>query len=174
MYRLEENRDIIYIALGGPMLSLAFFFIIEIGYAQFMLDFVISQIELGGTSMLLLIFLGGDLIATLICLVIGFIISERVKRIRKVSVIMASIMTLLCNLFFWGLFPYFPAYIYYPEIFSEVVGIEIIFVLPEVYCYFGIYILNDIVMLWILKQLSYFLFLALFLKIFYLERRGVY
>ena len=66
---------------------------------------------------------------------------------------------------FWILISNFSILKNYPEVIEDLTFGEKIVAIPKILAYFGIYILNDITMLWALSQFTYAVIFVIFLKL---------
>lgn len=163
---LDDKLNIFFL---GNVLTWLLFFIFQPLFAQMIIDYTVNN--LSNVEIIFLIILGLELVSLTISVIIGILITEG---IRTTSVLSASIMAYLLTLFIWIVISYIGLFIFYPGIFEEVSGIEIIFVIPQVIVDFSIYVLNDVIWLFIFSQITYFILFIIFLEIFYVSKKRTY
>jgi len=155
-------KEKINVLIIGILVSVLFFFMIEVLFAFIIKNTVMGVMDNG--FVLMLIILGLELLMFPIGILVGIMMT---KQIKLKSVLKASLMAFISNLFFLIVVSYISLFIAYPEVFSEVSGVEIILIVPQVLVYFGIYILNNIILLFIFSVVSYFIFYIIFLDVFH-------
>lgn len=146
----------------GFLASLLLLLIIYVMFAQVIVDFLINSID--NQIILSLIILGLLMLSFVISLIVGFLITDD---IRKTSILKASIMSFLVNFIIILVISYVSLIIFYPNVFSEVSGLEIILIFPQVIIYFSIYILIHPFYLFIISSFVYFIIFIIFLEIYY-------
>ena len=160
-YRVETLISLI--------VSVLIFFMIQVLYAQILVDYIIQFLENQDVFFtIILIFSFGEIIALIISIIVSMIILRKVVRIQ---VFKAILFAFLINILFWFILSFLSLWFYYPEVFSEIVGYEIIFISPLLIVYFGIYILDNITLVWIFTQITYFILFGIFMNVFYVEKR---
>ncbi len=149
----------------GAFFSVMIFFMIEVFYAQVLLDYVITNLDDSNAYFnILLIFLGGEFIAILSSILTSLLIITNVKRI---SIYKAILLSFVINLVLWFAISFLSIFFLYPEVLENIMGYEIIIISPILAIYFGVYVLNDITLVWIFTQITYFILLGIFLIRFY-------
>lgn len=153
------------IVIIGIIASLLFFFMAEVLLAEFFLNFVIDNYEdrIVLSSLILSLFL----LSFVTSIIIGILVADRINRI---IILKASIMAFVSTLIVIITLSYTLMFWLHPEIFSEVSGLEIIFILPQIIIYFAIYILGNVFFLFMLAQILYFIKFIIFLEKFYIRR----
>ena len=167
----EKLREgIISSILLSGLFSTLIFLMIEVIFAQMVLDYVLPLTQDSGMYFnVFLIFIGGEMIALTISIIIPFIMR---RKLPKSLILKASLLGFLVNLVFWIILSFMLLFFLYPEIFKNIVGYEIIFITPVLVVYLGIYVFNDVTFIWFLSQITYFLFFALFLYLFGRKNRN--
>ena len=161
--------NIISSVIIGSIISVLIFFMIQVLYAQILVDYIIQFLENQDVFFtIILIFSFGEIIALIISIIVSMIILRKVVRIQ---VFKAILFAFLINILFWFILSFLSLWFYYPEVFSEIVGYEIIFISPLLIVYFGIYILDNITLVWIFTQITYFILFGIFMNVFYVEKR---
>ncbi|MHA1502434.1 MAG: hypothetical protein ACTSSB_11340 [Candidatus Heimdallarchaeota archaeon] len=155
-------KEKVNVLIVGILVSVLFFFMIEVLFAFIIKNTVMGVLDNG--IVLMLIILGLELLIFPIGIVVGIMMTQKTK---LKSVLKASLMAFICNLLFLIFISYISLFIAYPEVFSEVSGVEIILIVPQVLVYFGIYILNNVILLFIFSVVSYFIFYIIFLDVFH-------
>ena len=153
-----ELKEKLNILIVGILVSVLFFFMIEVLFAFVIKNTVMGVMDNG--FVLILIIIGLELLIFPIGVLVGIMMT---KQIKVNSVLKASLMAFICNLLFLIFVSYISLFIAYPVVFSEVSGAEIILIVPQVIVYFGIYILNNVILMFIFSIISYFVFYILFL-----------
>ncbi len=161
--KIGQKLAIVFI---GSMIAFLVLIMSEVLFAEILTNLVIRNID--DLFVLYLIVFGLQLFGLIISAIVGFWITED---IRSTTIIKATILSFLVNLFFWIILSYIMDYFFYPVAYEELSGIEIVFVFPQVMLYFAIYIIGDIILFMLLNQVGYFLFFIVFLESFY-ERKG--
>lgn len=157
-----ESKTKIKIFVIGFLVSLLAVLMIWAFYARLINDIAIDLLQ--GNDILLLIIIGNIGITFIVSVFFGIIITEDVakKSISKASgvAIFVSFLVLL------GIC-YFGLAITYPEIYSELVGFELIFAFPSVIMNFSIYVLGNSFFINIIFIIIYYAFYLTFLETFY-------
>lgn len=152
----------INIMIVGGVSTLLILLMVETAFAQIISDFLIGHIS--DNLILFIIILGLFVFTIIISIVVGIFIT---KDIRRLSVLKASIMSLSCLLLFLFIISNATLFIRYKEIYSEIHGLQIVLIFPQVLIYFSIYILGDVFLLFILEIVVYYIFFVFFLENFY-------
>jgi len=155
-------KEIANILLTGILVSFLMFLMVEVLFAHFINSLLLDVLEDG--LLLMLIILGLELIIMVLSILVGVMVAQNVSRL---SVLKASLMSFICNMLFIVMLSYFSLFLMYPEVFSEVSGLEIIFILPQVIVYYSLYILNNVLSLLILSVISYYIIFIVFLNQFH-------
>lgn len=149
----------------GFLASLLLLLIIYVLFAQVIVDYLINSLD--NLIILSLIILGLLMLSFIISLVVGFLITDNIK---ETSVLKASVMSFLVNFFLIVIISYISMFIFYPNVFSEVSGLETLLIFPQVIIYFSIYILSHPFYLFIVSSFVYFIIFIIFLEIYH-ERK---
>lgn len=165
---MKINTRMLMTLVMGALFSILAWFMVQTLYAQILLDYVIGSFGDDAYLNILFIFLIGELIAFGLSIIISFLVIQDIKR---VALIQACILGFISNLLFWFMFSFLTIFILYPEVFSNIIGYEILIISPIIVMYFGIYVLNDITRIWLLTQISYWIFFGLFLVLFSNQKR---
>lgn len=153
----------------GALFSIMIFFMIEVFYAQVLLDYVIANLDDSDAYFnILLIFIGGEFIAILSSIITSLLIIRNVKRI---SIYKAILFSFILNLVLWFAISFLSIFFLFPEVFENIMGYEIIIISPILAVYFGVYVLNDITLVWIFTQITYFILFGIFLIRFYESKK---
>ena len=157
-------RKISIVGLGS-ISTLLILLMLEVFMAQLLTDFIIGSIN--DDFMLLIIVIGLFLMTIIIAFVIGYFVSQDIalKSVRN-----ASLMSLICLFIFLFVVCNVSLYLTYSFIYSNVVGLDILWVFPKVLVLFAIYILGDVFSLFILIIVTYYLFFIFFLERFYISK----
>jgi len=161
MSRIDIGTKI-NIFLVGSVASVLLFFLFEVIFARTLMDTVIGQYD--DYTILFLIILGLQLISLIVPTFVSLWITENVS---KSSIYIATFLAFLTNIVFLIGVSYVSLFILYPQVFDVVEGFEIILVLPSVLVYFGIYVLGNVFVLFIVSVVSYYIFYLIFLEKFY-------
>lgn len=140
---------VIFNALVGTLL----FLIIEVLFAQIFLDLVHEN---ENNSYIILIFVAGFLLSSIIAVISSQFTSEQID--RRASIV-ASMLALIANLTIWILI----AYIRLNDLVSTVQFVERIGLMPKVLTYFAVLEFPSITLVWLLAQLSFSLLFGLIL-----------
>lgn len=162
--KLEIKKILSIIGLGF-ISSLLVLLILEVVFAQVLVDFIISNVD--NQLILSLIVLGLLLFTFIVSIVIGFLVSSEIK---KIVIIKASIMAFIINFIIINIISYVSMWIFYPEVFSEVSGLEVFLIFPQVILYFSMYMLSHPFYLFILSSLIYFIVYVIFLEQYYEQK----
>lgn len=161
--------NIISSVIIGSIISILIFFMIQVLYAQILVDYIIQFLENQDVFFIIIfIFSFGEIIALIISIIVSMIILRKVVRIQVFKAILFAFMI---NILLWFGLSFLSLWFLYPEIFSEIIGYEIIFISPLLIVYFGIYILENITLVWIFTQISYFILFGIFMNLFYVKKR---
>jgi len=161
--------DKISIFLLGNIFSIMIFFIIYTAFAQIFTDFLIenfddvTNLSIIVISLLFLSFIASIGTGLLIC-----------TDINKSVVLKASIMAFCINFLILILISYFSMFILYPQVFTNIVGFQIIIIFPQIIIYFGVYVIGNIFYMYILIQFIYFILFVIFLEEFFEYRKVKY
>lgn len=153
----------------GALFSVMIFFMIEVLYAQVLLDYIIANLDNSNAYFnIFLIFIGGEIIALLISIGVSLLIIGNVKRI---SIYKAILLAFILNLVLWFAISFLSIFFIFPEVFENIIGYEILVISPILIVYFGVYVLNDITLVWIITQITYFVLFGIFLIVFYKPKK---
>lgn len=144
----------------GSIVSIIIFFMLQVVYAQIIVDFILEQLGEDAYMNILLILIGGEMIAIITSIVISII---TVKQIKKTAVLTAAALAFISNLFLWFVISFVTMFTLYPEIFVNVEWYEIPAITPTLIMYFGIYVLNSVTMIWLVTQITYFILFAFYI-----------
>lgn len=149
----------------GSLSTLLILLMTEVMFAQFLTDMLIGNIS--NNAMLLIIITGLFLLTIIIAFIVGYFITQDIalKAVRN-----ASIMSVLCLVFFIFVIANGSLFILYRNVYSKIYGFEIIWIFPQVLVYFSIYVLNDVFNLFILTILVYYIFFIIFLEKLYITK----
>lgn len=142
---------------------------IEVLYAQIILDFVVELLSNDAYLNVLLIFLGGEAIALAISVVASIFITQKIK---KTAILKSALLSFLSNLLVWFIVSFVVLFVLYPGIFENIVGYEILIIAPVLVMYLGIYVIGDITLVWIYSQISYSFIFCGFLFAFRNEQKA--
>ncbi|HEC40450.1 hypothetical protein LCGC14_0957740 [marine sediment metagenome] len=146
----------------GSISTLLILLMVETLMAQIITDTILNSIN--DNLMLLIIMTGMFLFTTVISITIGYIIT---KDMTQKSVFKASILSLGCLLIFLFIVSNGSLLISYRNVYSKIIGFEIVPIFPQVLVYFSIYILRDVFNLFILIIIVYYVFFVFFLEKLY-------
>lgn len=146
----------------GFISSLLILLIIYVLFARVIVDFIMNNIA--ETLILGVIVFGLLLLSFIISITIGFLITDE---IRRDTVIMASMMSLLTLFTIILIVSYTSMAILYPGIYSKTRGPEAILIFPQVILYFSIYVLDHPFYLFIISSFVYFIIFTLYLESYY-------
>lgn len=132
---------VLFNALVGTLL----FLIIEVLFAQIFLDLVQNN---ENSYYIILIFVAGFLISSIIAVVSSQFTAEQID--RRASIV-ASMLALIANLTIWIVI----AYIRLRELVNTVQFVDRIALMPKVLTYFAILTFPSITLVWLLAQLSF-------------------
>ena len=158
--KLDSQKQINIVVIGIAS-SFLVFFLIYTFFARILVSTILENLE--SYFALLMIFVGLELITVISSIIVGIMITDKMN---QSAVLKASIMALLSNLVLLIVISYTCMWIFYPEIFNEIYGFEIIIMMPSVLIYFSIYVLGHPIFLFILSIFSYFMFFLIFLRKF--------
>lgn len=151
--------DSIKLGIFCAFTGLLIFLIVEVIWAQILKDTIIAQYESG---LLIPIIISGFLLSVVISVIAALLSSQMID---KQYVFYAALIGFLANLILWALISYFSILKNYPEVIEDLTFGEKIIAIPKVLAYFGIYVLNDITVLWALSQFTYAIIFVIFLKL---------
>jgi len=158
-----EVSKILSVLVVGIISTLLIFFILQVAFARFLVDFVIEN--LGNEFILAMIIIGFESIVLIVALAVSLWLADE---IRTISVLKSSLMAFLVNLIFLFTLSYIMMFILYPEVFSNIQNpIEMVVIFPTILIYFSIYVLGEVLHLFILSIISYYIFYVVFLNVFY-------
>ena len=158
------KQGIISSLILGALLSLLIFLMIEVLLAQVILDLILPFMQSNeGLFMIFLIFMLIEMVGILISIAIPFFMFKVIPT-RMIAI--SSILALLCMLLFWFMLSFLATFFYYPEIYAGLEGYEIIAYSPLIIVYYGVYVIEDITVIWWFSIITYYIFYALFLYLF--------
>ena len=131
--------------------------------ARLINDLVVENIS-NVNYILLIIILGLFGITFAVSVIFGILITEDID---KRSVLAASGVAILPTFIIILGISYFGLALVYPEIYSELQGLELILAFPAVLVYFSIYVLQNFFLIYIITIVLYYLFFLVFLETFY-------
>lgn len=146
----------------GTFISLLVSLMVWSAVARVINDLVVDLFS--GNNVLLIIILGLELIFLGVAIAIGLLLTEDVS---KITVLKASLMAFVLTFAIIIGISYLSLAIFYPEIFTDIKGIEFVLVFPSIIMYFSIYVLNHPFAIYILTILIYYLLFIIFLEEFY-------
>ena len=146
----------------GFLFSLLGVLMIWAFYARLINDIAVDLLD--GNNILLLVIIGNFGITCIVSVVSGIIITED---IAKRSVYQASGVAIFVSFVILIGLCYFGLVITYPEVFSELQGIDVIFAFPSVIMYFSIYALGNSFIINIIAIIIYYILFLTFLDTFY-------
>jgi len=149
------------ILLMGILSSLIIFLMLQVVFAQFFID-ALSDLNTSGA--LMVIILGLLMISFIVSILVSQWITSNVK---TTTIVKASAMAYLCNLFLIIIISYVSMFLYDKSVFQDVNDITMIFIFPQVIVYFAIYVLGSVFYLFMLSFIIYFSFYLFFLEKFY-------
>jgi len=161
MGEIESKTKLKIFGLGF-LFSLLGLLMIWAFYARLINDIAIDLLQ--GNDVLLLIIIGNIGITFIVSVVSGIFITED---IAKKSVYMASGVAILVSFIVLLGLCYFGLAITYPEIYSELVGFDLIFAFPSVIMTFSIYVLGNSFFINVIFIIIYYAFFLTFLDTFY-------
>ena len=162
---LSEKLNIFVV---GMLASILMYFVFQTLFASVIVDLFLGNFD--DEFILLLIILGFELVALIVSVFVSVLVAEDIKRS---SVIKAASFAYLFNLVFLITISYLFLFILYPEVFSEVSGLEIILIFPTVMMDFAIYVLGHPAYFFIFSIVSYYVFFIILIDRFY-KYRSVY
>lgn len=136
-----------------------FFLIIEVAWAQILLDTLIAEYESG---LLTVIIISGFLLSVVISVIASLLTSE--ITLKKYAII-AGLYAFIVNILLWMFISYFMILKEYPEIIDDLAIWEKIIGIFQIMSNYAIYILHDVTQLWALAQISYAILFTIFLKL---------
>lgn len=160
--RTIDGYQKLKIFLIGVTVNIIVFLMIHAIFALIFTDYLVNLVENDG--LLILIIISLFLISSVVSTVVGIWVTDGIS---QRSILITSIMAYLSNFLFIIVLSYLGLFIFYPNVFSEVEGLEILLILPSVLVYFSIYVLKNPIFLFILSSISYFAFFVLFINSFF-------
>ena len=159
--RISIKQKVSIVGLGS-ISTLLILLMTEVMFAQILTDTLIGNIN--DNLMLLIVIIGLFLLTIVIAFILGYFITQDIalKSVRN-----ASIMSLMCLLLFLFGVANGSLFIFYRDVYSEVIGFEILWIFPQVLVYFSIYVLGDVFSLFILEIIIYYVFFFIFLEKLY-------
>jgi len=161
--------DKISIFLLGLMFSIMLFFVIYTALAQVFTDFLIENFD--DVTNLSIIVLTLLILSFIVSIGVGLLICGDIS---KSVIYKSSIMSFLINFVILIFIGYLSMFILYPQVFTNIVGVQVIFIFPQIIVYFAIYVVGNIFYLYIGTQILYFIFFIIFLEKFYQFKRVKY
>ena len=107
----------------------------------------------------------------MVSLGVGFLV---VKDTKEITILKASILSLLLLFLTLIIVSYVFLLTLAPQIFSQVDSYEIIIIFPQVMVYFGVYVLGNIFMLFIMSIVIYYIYFLVFIEVFYEYKKETY
>lgn len=146
----------------GSVSTLLILLMTEVMFAQILTVALIGNIN--DNLMLLIIILGLFLLTIVIAFIVGYFISQdiAIKSVRN-----ASLWSLACLLLFLFIVSNVSLFIFYRNVYQNILGFQILPVFPQVLVYFSIYILGDVFNLFLLQIIVYYVFFVIFLEKLY-------
>ena len=161
--KLKETINILGTGVGS---SLLVFLIIQIGFAQTLVDYVLDNIN--DDFALSLVIFGLLFISFIASIITSILLTEFVS---ELTVLFASFLAFYFAFIGLIVLSYSFMFLEFRYVFSEVHGFEILLIFPQVIIAFAIYGFgNNIIMLFVLSMFSYYLFFILFLDKFYIVK----
>ncbi len=158
-------KDTINILGSGIGASLLVFLIIQVGFAQTLVDFVLDHISDDFT--LSLIIFGLLSIAFIASIGTSILLTQFLS---ELSVLYASSLAYYASFISLIIISYIFMFLKFRSVFSMVHGFEIMLIFPQVIITFGLYVLGNIIVLFIISMVLYYLFFILFLDKFYIVK----
>ncbi|KKN08941.1 hypothetical protein LCGC14_1051670 [marine sediment metagenome] len=158
-------KDTINILGTGIGASLLVFLIIQVGFAQTLVDFVLDHISDDFT--LSLIIFGLLSIAFIASIGTSILLTQFLS---ELSVLYASSLAYYASFISLIIISYIFMFLKFRSVFSMVHGFEIMLIFPQVIITFGLYVLGNIIVLFIISMVLYYLFFILFLDKFYIVK----
>jgi len=155
-------KQIISVVGVGSISTIIILLMVETAFAQILTDTLIGNIS--DNVILLVIILGLFIFTIIISVVVGYFITGNIS---QMSVYKASVMSLLCLIGFLFVITNTSLFIYHRDVYSQIYGLEIALIFPQVIVYFSIYILGTVFNLFVMVIVVYYLFFAFFLEKFY-------
>ena len=159
--RIKDTINILGTGIGA---SLLVFLIIQVGFAQTLVDFVLDHIS-DDFALSLIIF--GLLSIAFIASISTSILSTQF--ISELSVLYASFLAYYATFISLIIISYVFMFLKFRSVFSKVHGFEIILIFPQVIIAFALYV-GEIIVLFIISMVLYYLFFILFLDKFYIVK----
>ena len=159
---MKDTLNILGTGIGA---SLLVFLIIQVGFAQTLDDFVLDHIS--DDYALSLIIFGLLSIAFIASIAAGILLPQFIS---ELSVLYASFLAYYASFVFLIFISYSFMFLQFKYVFSQVHGFEIILIFPQVIIAFALYVLGEIIALFIISMVSYYLFFILFLDKFYIVK----
>lgn len=126
-------------------------------------DLIVENIS-NANHILLIIILGLFGITFAVSIVFGILLTEDID---KRSVLAASGVAILPTFIVILGLSYFGLALVYPEIYSELQGLELLLAFPSVLVYFSIYVMQNYFLIYLITIVIYYLFFLVFLETFY-------
>lgn len=174
--KIKKNsklNDISRIVASGVMsiiISFIIFFMLQTFFAQILVDYVIYQISSNSYVIILIILMVGLTIFMSISIIISILIASQIKR---TSVLKSSFFAFFLNIVVWFSISFLSLYYYYPNIFNNIRGWQLLIIFPELIMYFSIYILNNVTYIWFYMDISYGIIFMIFLYIFNIKKEKI-
>lgn len=149
----------------GSLSTLLILLMTEVMFASILTDTLIGNIN--DNLMLLVIIVGLLLLTIVIAFIVGYFIAEDIslKAVRN-----ASFISLLCLVLFLFVGCNISLFVLYSDVYSKIVGFQILFVFPQVLVNFSIYVLDDVFNLFILTIVVYYVLFVVFLEELYIKK----
>lgn len=154
----KTKINVIGIGIGGSVLI---FFVIYTLFARVLSLTILDNMD--NYFALLLIILSFEAISVISSILVS---TWQMDNINQGNLLAAVIMSYLCNLIAIIVISYGFLMVYYPVVFSEVSGFDIVLIFPQVLISFSIYVLGHPLYLAFLSIFTYYLFFIIFIDQF--------
>ena len=147
----------------GLITAMMMYLIFQVLFASVIDTFILDA--WGADLILFLVILGYEMIIIVVVVPVSLWVSEKISGSVAYK---SAIFAVFVNIFLVIIpISYISLIILYPEIFSELSGIDMILAFPTVIVYFSLYVLNNFFYLYMITSVSYFVIYIIFLDIFY-------
>jgi hypothetical protein len=158
-----SGMDKLKILAIGALSSCLIFFVIFTFYGDILTSYVLSS-SMSDQVIFTLLFIGLDLIALVASVIISFII---VRDVSLEAIVKAAILSLLISLFVTVLLSYILLLVFFPFVFKNITGFEIVLVWTQAFIYAGIYVFGSSIELFVISILIYYLAFIFLLEQFF-------
>lgn len=169
----DNLNNISRIVASGVMsiiISFIIFLMLQTFLAQILVDYVLQQISSNSYLIIMVILMVGLTIFMSISIIISVLIATQIKR---TAVLKSSFFALFLNLFIWFSISFLSLFYYYPNIFNNIRGWELLTVFPILLMYYSVYVLNNVTYIWFYIDISYGIIFMIFLYAFSSDRKKV-